>query len=79
MIFARPARGNASPRWKRNRRLKCECGGYHFPHRRGGGACEHSPTCGIHRALRTGDDEAIFEARYEYASKHAGVTGVCPF
>lgn len=49
-----------SSRWARNRRLKCGCGGYHFPHRRGGGACFHSPTCNYHRAKRDGDPDAIF-------------------
>ena len=24
----------------RNTRLRCDCGGYWFPHRRGGGACD---------------------------------------
>lgn len=32
----------------------CVCGGYHFPHRKGGGACEHSPTADYHHALRQG-------------------------
>lgn len=49
-----------SRRWQRNRRLKCGCMGYHFPHRRGGGACDHSPTADYHRAKRDGDPDAIF-------------------
>jgi hypothetical protein len=28
-------------RW-RNTRLRCDCGNYWFPHRRGGGACAHA-------------------------------------
>lgn len=30
-----------SKRWKRNRRLKCGCMGYWFPHRRTSGSCYH--------------------------------------
>jgi hypothetical protein len=43
-----------SRRWKRNRRLKCVCAGYHFPHRRGGGACEHSTRHDFYAAKRSG-------------------------
>lgn len=49
-----------SRRWQRNRRLKCGCGGYHFPHRRGGGMCFHSPSCDYHRAKRDGDPLAEY-------------------
>lgn len=35
----------------------CLCGGYHFPHRRGGGRCEHSVTRDYHRAVLAGDKE----------------------
>ncbi len=31
-----------------------DCGGYHFPHRRGGGACIHSERAGYYHALRQG-------------------------
>lgn len=27
---------------RRNTRLRCDCGAYHFPHRKGGGACDHA-------------------------------------
>lgn len=32
----------------------CWCGGYWFPHRKGGGACEHSPRADYYIALRYG-------------------------
>lgn len=50
----------------------CWCGGYHFPHRRGGGACEHSRTCNVHRAFRTKDPEVILDALIEHALAHPG-------
>ena len=40
-------------RW-RNTRLRCDCLGYHFPHRKSGGACEHSPRRSYYWALRNG-------------------------
>lgn len=59
----------------------CWCTGYWFPHRRGGGACEHSPTRDIHLALRLKDDELILEAliAYAFASPGKPYTGPCPF
>jgi hypothetical protein len=64
----------------RNQRLKCICGGYHFPHRRGGGACVDSKTRAIHMAIRGGDPDEIAEARLEYAMQHGVVvTAGCPF
>jgi hypothetical protein len=33
---------------------RCGCLGYHFPHRKGGGACEHSPRVDYYRAKRAG-------------------------
>jgi hypothetical protein len=60
----------------------CWCGGYWFPHRIGGGACEHSKTCDIHRAIRTGDEEIILDARLAYILKYPGKATVgapCPF
>jgi hypothetical protein len=65
---------------KRGRRV-CACGGYHFPHRRGGGACDHSKTCAIHRAKRLKDPEAIIDAMLEHVLEHGGETGddKCPF
>ena len=65
----------ASPRWRRNRRLKCECGGYWFPHRRGGGACDSSPTAALHLARRQGID-AYIDATFDARSKP---TQRCPF
>lgn len=56
-----------SRRWKRNQRLKCECGGYHFPHRKGGGACYSSKTRDIHVAIRGGNLSEIADARLEHA------------
>ena len=35
-------------------RAVCGCGGYHFPHRKGGGACDYSLYADYHRALRAG-------------------------
>jgi hypothetical protein len=52
-----------SKRWKRNQRLKCGCGGYHFPHRRGGGACVHSIRADYYVALRGGATRAEAEAQ----------------
>lgn len=43
-----------APRTWRNTRLKCECGGYHFPHRKTGGACYHGPRSDYYLALRAG-------------------------
>ena len=40
--------------WLRHQREKCWCLGYWFPHRRGGGACDHSPRVDYYRALRDG-------------------------
>lgn len=45
--------GRANARW-RNTRLRCDCGGYHFPHRRTGGACIHGPRSDFYHALRAG-------------------------
>lgn len=39
-------------------KLRCGCTGYHFPHRRGGGACEHSPRADYYRAKRAGLPES---------------------
>lgn len=41
-------------RWPRNTLAKCQCLGYWFPHRKGGGACEFSPRADYYRALRQG-------------------------
>jgi len=44
-------------------RERCDCMGYWFPHRRGGGACEHSPRRNFYEALRAGlpESEAMGE------------------
>lgn len=44
--------------WLRHQREKCGCGGYHFPHRRTGGACDHSPRAAYYIALRHGATQA---------------------
>lgn len=38
----------------RNTRLRCDCMGYWFPHRRGGGNCEHSARPDFYMVLRGG-------------------------
>jgi hypothetical protein len=43
----------ATSKW-RNTRLRCDCGGYWFPHRRTGGACTHGPRADYFLALRAG-------------------------
>lgn len=35
-------------------RYRCNCWGYWFPHRKGGGACEHSPRRDFYLARRAG-------------------------
>ena len=52
--------------WARHRREKCTCGGYHFPHRRTGGACDHSPRRDFYRALRHG--ATLAEAQAELSA-----------
>lgn len=39
-------------------RLTCWCSGYHFIHRKGGGACEHSSRANYYAATRAGLPEA---------------------
>ena len=51
LLVSLPARHSAT---HRNTRLACRCGGYHFPHRRGGGACDANPAVDYWRALRCG-------------------------
>lgn len=64
--------------WQRPR--PCWCTGYWFPHRTGGGACEHSATRDIHMAIRHGDVEALADARLAYAFTHGKATNEpCPF
>ena len=40
--------------WRRHRLQKCDCGGYWFPHRKGGGACYYSSRRDYYEALRAG-------------------------
>jgi len=47
----------ASRAW-RNTRLRCDCGGYWFPHRKGGGACYHGPRSSYYLAKRNGCTES---------------------
>jgi hypothetical protein len=73
-----------SPRWRRNQRLKCSCTGYHFPHRKGGGACDFSKTCGVHRSRRDGDKIGEIDAHIDLvlAGHHPhnwSKTEGCPF
>lgn len=42
--------------WQRPR--PCWCGGYWFPHRKGGGACIHGPRSDYYHALRNGLEES---------------------
>lgn len=62
-------------------RIMCYCGGYWFPHRKGGGACEHSKTRDIHLAIRYKDPDALLEATIANALEHPGepTDGPCPF
>lgn len=63
-------------RWLRNKRLRCDCGGYWFPHRRGGGSCDTSPRVWYWRARWQGASET--EAQLEQAFHGAGVTSFEP-
>lgn len=47
----------ATAKW-RGTRERCDCFGYWFPHRRGGGACEHSSRRTYYEMLRAGVPEA---------------------
>jgi len=66
-------------RWRRPK--PCWCTGYWFPHRTGGGACEHSKTREIHLAIRVKDDEALLDALVAYHWDHPGKASTlpCPF
>lgn len=41
-----------SKRYKINQRRKCNCPGYWFPHRKGGGSCHHSTRWEYYAALK---------------------------
>ena len=50
-------------------RINCHCTGYHFPHRHGGGACEHNPnyvSMMVIRIKRVDGDHLQFQADYYY-------------
>lgn len=65
----------------RNQRSKCDCGGYWFPHRRGGGTCYTSPSRALLLAIRDQDQEAIMEAMVDRAFITRGRISPepCPF
>jgi hypothetical protein len=44
--------------WRRHRLQKCMCAGYHFPHRKTGGACEHGARADYYRAIASGCTQA---------------------
>jgi hypothetical protein len=46
----------------RNTRLRCDCGGYWFPHRKTGGACHLGPRSTYYLAKRGGATEAEAQA-----------------
>lgn len=81
MSRKKPKGRGRSPRWRRNQRLKCGCMGYHFPHRKGGGACEHSRTHIYWKCRQQGMDhmEAMIEQIWENPAATAVVGGECPF
>lgn len=73
---------NSSQKFKTlNQRRKCDCGGYFFPHRRGGGTCYTSPSRGVLLAIRSQDQEAILEALVDRAFLSRGRVSMepCPF
>jgi hypothetical protein len=51
----------AAARW-RNTRLRCDCGGYHFPHRKTGGACHAGARADYYLALHAGISKPDAEA-----------------
>lgn len=69
------------PRRDKHGRLVCWCTGYWFPHRKGGGACDHSKSRDIHLARRRGDAEMLLQAvvnfGWDFARLHT--RGPCPF
>ena len=68
------------PRLDKRGRLVCWCTGYWFPHRKSGGACEHSKTREIHLAVRSKDPELLLDALLDHATNHRGTpTTKCPF
>lgn len=46
----------------RNTRMRCDCTGYWFPHRRTGGACLQGPRADYYHAIRQGAQKGEAEA-----------------
>lgn len=63
-------------RYLRNKRLRCNCPGYWFPHRVTGGACDYGPRRDYFIALRHGADEMT--AMAEWAFDAPGKPGIGP-
>lgn len=59
---------------ERLNRKPCVCGGYHFVHRPGGGACVLSKTREYHIAKRGGNAAEIAEARMNCVVEHGAFT-----
>jgi hypothetical protein len=67
-----PKRRRGPAHWLRNKRLRCNCTGYWFPHRAGGGACVYGPRAAYYAALRVTRDQ--LEAFAEWAFDTRGKT-----
>lgn len=52
------ALGPRSASQRRNTRLRCDCMAYWFPHRKGGGACDHSTRRLFYALIREGVPES---------------------
>lgn len=67
----------------RSRPHPCWCTGYWFPHRKGGGACEHSTSRPYHLAVRHGaPPDELFDAFIEaiwHSRERGSKSAVCPF
>lgn len=64
---------------KENRDLKCDCGGYHFPHRKGSGLCHTNPDRDIVDARKRGDLQALADIFMERPGKLSKPGDPCPF
>lgn len=62
----------------RNTRMKYTYGGYWFPHRKGGGACDHCPRASYYIALRSGalPGEAMATLSVDQLERMFPLTGV---
>jgi len=65
-------------RYLRNTRLRCNCDGYWFPHRTGGGACRTGYRHLFYLALRRGADELTALAEWAYDTPGRPADS-CPF